>query len=297
MVLRRFDGEAALYTLGYRISATGAGDVDADGVPDIVVGTPRACPESKSHAGSVWVFSGSDSSLLHRFDGQTAGACFGMSADGAGDINADGHDDILVGECWCDRDVGTYGTRPGHVYVFSGGDGSVLLEFDGQQDDNKFGDGVTGNVNLDGDDVPDFLITSSTKGDRPGAGRVYAYSGATESLLYYVEGEGSQAYFGADLAANIGDVNGDGCDDFCAAASGANPRGKTYAGSAYLYSGRDGTLLARFDGEAAGDSVRWVSGAGDVNGNGVPDIIIGARYADPEGRTDAGRVYVCEFKQ
>ncbi len=91
------------------------------------------------------------------------------------------------------------------------------------------------------------------------------------------------------------DVNKDGCDEFIAGAGGTDPGGKENAGTAYIYSGIDGSVVARFDGEAPGDLLGSAAYAGDVNANGLPDFILGAWAADPGGRSDAGSVYVVEL--
>ena len=90
-----------------------------------------------------------------------------------------------------------------------------------------------------------------------------------------------------------GDVNGDGKTDFIVGAHAADPGGRSAAGSAYVYSGAGGVLLYQRDGGAAGDQFGYsVSAAGDVNGDGKADFIVGAHAADPGGRSAAGSAYV-----
>ncbi|MBI3811442.1 MAG: FG-GAP repeat protein [Nitrospirae bacterium] len=97
-------------------------------------------------------------------------------------------------------------------------------------------------------------------------------------------------------AAFITDVNGDGWDDMIVGAYGADPSGRSSAGSAYVYSGAagmPGVRLYTFNGAVTGDSLGYsVAMAGDVNGDGKGDLIVGAPYADPGGRVDAGSVFV-----
>jgi hypothetical protein len=88
-------------------------------------------------------------------------------------------------------------------------------------------------------------------------------------------------------------VNGDGKDDFIVGADLADPGNKLNAGSAYVHSGADRSLLWQVDGAAAGDFLGVsVSNAGDVNGDGKGDFIVGATGTDPGNRNNAGSAYV-----
>ena len=93
-----------------------------------------------------------------------------------------------------------------------------------------------------------------------------------------------------------GDVDGDGFADLIVGAYFADPGGLPYAGSAYVYSGLTGALLHQFDGSAADDYLgNSVSGAGDVDGDGFADLIVGTYGADPGGLASAGSAYVYGF--
>ena len=89
--------------LGWVLS--GAGDVDKDGYPDILVG---------SYAGYAKVYSGKDGSTIHRFTGESSSNYFGSAVDGAGDVNGDGYDDVIVGACYYDNGQ----TNEGAAFVF-----------------------------------------------------------------------------------------------------------------------------------------------------------------------------------
>ena len=90
----RKDGSSLNETFGF--SLANAGDVNKDGKPDFVVGVPFSDPGGFSSAGSAFVYSGKDGSLLRRLDGLTSGDWLGYSVSGAGDVNGDGFADIIT---------------------------------------------------------------------------------------------------------------------------------------------------------------------------------------------------------
>lgn len=98
-----------------------AGDVDDDGVVDLVIGAPKT-DLAGDRRGRVVVISGADHTLLHVFEGTQDLHEFGLAVDGAGDVDDDGHADVIVGEPWPYASA----AAPGKAYVFSGLDGSLL---------------------------------------------------------------------------------------------------------------------------------------------------------------------------
>ena len=129
-------------------------------------------------------------------------------------------------------------------------------------------------------------------GGRLGAGSAYVYSGADGALLYQRDGGAVDDNFGTSVS-TAGDVNGDGKADFIVGAYHADPGGTNLAGSAYIYSGADGSILYQKDGGLPGVIFGYsVATAGDVNGDGKADFIVGAFWANPGGRADAGSAYV-----
>ena len=287
-------GDTAGDRFGYSVSM--AGDVDGDGRADFIVGAYLDDPAGGgTDAGSAYVFSGADGSLLNRRTGDTAGDHFGFSVSGAGDVNGDGRADFIVG-AWVDDPAGG-GTDAGSAYVFSGADGSLLYQVTGDTAGDLFGVSVSGAGDVNDDGKADFIV--GAHGDDPAgggndAGSAYVFSGADGSLLYQVSGDTGGDRFGISVS-GAGDVSGDGRADFIVGAYQDDPAGGgNNAGSAYVYSGADGSLLYQVSGDTAIDFFGYsVSGAGNVNGDGKADFIVGARFDDPVGGgNDAGSTYV-----
>ncbi|MCI0406143.1 MAG: integrin alpha [candidate division Zixibacteria bacterium] len=110
--------------------------------------------------------------------------------------------------------------------------------------------------------------------------------------LYQKDGAAINDVLGISVAV-VGDVNGDGKADFIIGAPGT----VGYTGSAYVYSGASGALLYQKNGAAVNDFLgNSVAGAGDVNGDGKADFIIGAHLADPGGLVNAGSAYVISIR-
>ena len=202
---------------------------------------------------------------LFTFDGDSADDSFGTSVSGAGDVNGDGFDDLIVGAPNDDNN----GEDSGSARVFSGADGSILYNFLGDSTNDGFGRSVSGAGDVNGDGFAD-LIVSARQGTN-NAARVF--SGADGSTLYNIVG------FGTGLSLSVsgaGDINGDGNADLIVGNDGDSSNG-LLSGNARVISGADGTDLYNFDGESAGDQFgQSVSGAGDVNRDGFDDLIVGA---------------------
>lgn len=259
---------------GYAIAD--AGDVNGDGVTDVVSGAPG----QGSDIGHAYVYSGADGRTLVRLRGHRHGDMFGAAVSSAGDVNGDGVPDLLVGA------PGT-GTDVGHAYVISGRTFRTIRVLTAHRRADEFGDGVAHAADLNGDGVPDLIVGAS--GKNPGHGAVYVYSGRTGKLLFRIRGERGNAAFGQFFVAGVGDVNGDGVPDIYVGDYASNNAGAA-GGFAAVYSGVDGARLHAWRG-AAGEGMGPGRSAGDVNGDGVPDIIVG-NYTSSDGAHGAGKVQI-----
>jgi hypothetical protein len=224
----------------------------------------------------------------------TAGSnWFGGCVSGAGDVDNDGHDDVIVGAYWEDGGA----PNAGRAYVFSGADGGLLytLESPNPGTHGHFGGEVSwaGDVNNDGYD--DVIVGAA--GETviiPSDGRAYIFSGANGNLLHTLTSPRPkfEGYFGSSVS-GAGDVNNDGYADVIVGAEqedGAVGR----AGRCYVYSGDGYDLLYILESpqpELLGYFGRSVSCAGDADGDGHDDVIVGADWEDVTTAND-GRAYV-----
>ena len=226
--------------------------------------------------------------------GENDGDSFGVSVASAGDLNGDGYDDLVVGANYYPTLSGR-----GRAYVYFGGPaiGSVpdLVIPSPFSNIAWFGISVASAGDFNADGWPDFIVGARYAG-LPGQAFIF-YGGpsldSTPDLQLSGESTGSGTWFGASVA-SVGDVNGDGFDDVMVGApmyrNGAGEVGRAYV----YYGGHAPDVIPDrvFTGAASGDQLgSVVGGAGDVNGDGAPDVFAVASYNDAGG-TDAGAVYI-----
>jgi hypothetical protein len=317
-----FWGETAEDEAGYSVAS--AGDVNGDGYDDILIGAPYW--DDSSHilgeAGHTYLIFGMSSGWSKgslfitnaSFKGENEKDYSGMSVAGAGDVNGDGYDDILIGAPY-NNDGGAYAGKAYLIFGkelgwsmntdLSGADASFL----GEARQNSFGWSVAGAGDVNGDGYDDILIGAWVNSEGGGfAGQTYLIFGKALGWSKNTDMSRANASFlGEDefdhsgrSVAGAGDVNGDGYDDILIGARG-NGEGGPSAGQTYLILGKElgwsldtnlATSDASFWGEEAGDRTgESVAGAGDINGDGFDDILIGC-FDNDEGGSGAGQTYL-----
>ena len=266
---------------GYSVSD--AGDVNNDGFDDVIIGAYAY----NSTVGRAYLYFGGspmNDVVDVTYTGPSSSLWFGVSVSGAGDVNGDGFDDVIVGAM-------RYSSFKGRAYIYFGGaspNNVIDVTMTGEASSNYFGNSVStaGDINDDGYD--DVII--GAYGNSSFTGRAYIFFGGAimnDTVDVTISGESSGNYFGYSVA-NAGDVNGNGFPDLLAGAY-------TYSsntGRAYFYDYfMENEIVSDLTmaGETSGDKFGFsVSSAGDVNGDGYDDVIVGAN----QNSAFTGKAYI-----
>jgi hypothetical protein len=268
------------------------GNLDGDGTEDFAVGSPLGYNlAGLLESGFVQIFSGATGQLLGRIEGEAAGDNFGTSVAGIGDVDGDGRPDLAVGAPHADAPplptdpFGTPNRRPipraGRLTVYSGATLAELWRFNGAIRNAWVGELVVDGGDLDGDGRRDVIVSAPyaagpRNGEDPGPGEVHVLSGATGAEIFRFTGDANTDEFGHALAGGI-DINGDGRPEIVVGAWTADPAGRTNAGSVYIFSGADGSLIDRLNGRSREDHFGGdVLIVPDMTNDGVPDLLVGA---------------------
>ena len=277
-VLREWDGESANDQFGW--IARNIGDVDGDGVADVVTSAPTSNAAGNT-AGRVYVYSTKTGRLLWKADGEP-GAQLGIGIEAAGDTNKDGIPDVIASA------PGT-----GKAFVYSGRDGRVLLTLTAENAADSFGRHVSTAGDVDGDGYADVIVGAPQNGaNGKAAGRAYVYSGKDGHVLLTLTGAHPNEQFGASVAGYADQTH----HMVVVGAPGAGAGG-TGRVAVYTLTSTKGvvetTLAFTIESDDTGAALggMFVSIPGDVDGDGVPDVY-GSDWSNRAKGQSTGRVYV-----
>jgi Ca2+-binding RTX toxin-like protein len=317
----RLTGKTGAQFSGWSVAS--AGDVNGDGYDDVIIGALTG-NNAAVVFGKASGFAASTS--LRGLDGSNgfqisgpSGAKFAFTVHSAGDINGDGYDDVIIG---------AYNSGAGAAYVVFGRasgfaanidvtslDGTNGFKLNGVQLDDQFGFSVSGGGDINGDGIDDLVVGARNAYDGSSySGAAYVLFGKTSGFAatlnvssldgsngFEISNSGGGSSLGSSVS--LADVNGDGYQDVVVGSLDSNPNGSN-AGVSYVVFGKgtafassvdvsslNGTTGFAIRGEATGDLARTVGNAGDINGDGADDLIIGAINADPNGG-NSGAAYV-----
>jgi hypothetical protein len=318
------DGPQAGAGLGFNAAA---GDLNGDGVADLIVSAPFAQGDG-SQRGAAYIFFGplkagaidlSKQAADVTLDGVTDSGFFGDSL-ATGDVNGDGLADLLVGATFGAMD--SVSPAGGAVYVFFGrpswtaqlsADHADTALFSEDAFDELGDYTATGDIN--GDGIADIIATAEAadgpNNDRATAAEVHVVYGRRSFQKTYRPGEEDLVVYGAvandtlgfSLAA--GDLNGDGIDDLAMSAHLASSGSSEQTGAVYVLYGRADLpkqldlasppdYIARIEGASANDLLATSMTIADVNGDGRKELILGGSFVDTRSRADAGAIYVLD---
>ncbi|WP_353718277.1 FG-GAP-like repeat-containing protein [Dyadobacter sp. 676] len=284
------------------ISVASAGDVNGDGYSDVIVGAIDYS-NGQNEEGAAFIYHGSASGINATaaavVESNQAGAIMGCSVSSAGDVNGDGYSDVIVGA----QNYDNGDNNEGAAFIYHGSATGISTTFaamvEGNQGGAGMGSSVAGTGDVNGDGYSDVIVGAyfyDNGESNEGAAFIYHGSpaGINTTAAGMIESNTAGASMGVSVA-SAGDVNGDGYSDVIVGAYRYS-NGQSAEGAAFIYLGSvtgintaaTTMLESNQSGALMGISV---SGAGDVNGDGYSDVIVGANQYD-NGQTDEGAAFV-----
>jgi hypothetical protein len=295
-------GEGAQAGGGYGRAVGSAGDVDGDGYDDVVV-TADQHSGALAGAGAAWVHHGSSTGLdpvaAWAAEGDQADCRFGAAARTAGDVNGDGFSDLFVGASLYDD--GQVDEGRAHVFLGSSTGLEAVASWVADSDNAGALLGLAGGGagDVDGDGFDDLIVGAPQYSvGQLGEGAALVYLGSTSGLApthgWMMESDQTDGICGIS-AAGAGDVDGDGYDEVIVGCYHYDAP-ELDEGRAFLFAGSAAGLSTSPDWEVESDQVQanlgvGVGSAGDVNGDGFGDVVVGA-YAYDDGESNEGLVLV-----
>ncbi|MFT3705933.1 MAG: FG-GAP-like repeat-containing protein [Agriterribacter sp.] len=286
---------------GFGSSLSGAGDINHDGYADLLVGAP-GFDKDLVDEGVVFVYYGSASGIVNTvadtLESNQASAGFGTSISDAGDINNDGFGDIIIGAPGYDNGE----TDEGIALIYYGAASGIINTPDTLQINQGgagFGNSVSGAGKVNGDSFTDILVGASNYNSQQGlSGGAFIFKGSASGIIANVTDTLLGAASNQGFASNVlgaGDVNGDGYADVTVDAPGYSLI-EPLEGALFVYYGRQNDFGNPVDNILEGNQANasygaGISGAGDVNGDGYSDLLVGAPLYD-NGEIDEGVVFL-----
>lgn len=263
------------------------GDINNDGYNDVVIGAPQY-KNGESHEGRATLFLGSAAGLhttpQRQLEINLKDAQFGYAVSGAGDVNNDGYDDVLIGANWYENGEATEGAVFLYLGAATGLGETAVWHYESNEAGANLGTAVAGGGDINNDGYADILVGAPrmNHGETADTGAVLLFLGSVTGPAAQPDwtafGPHTDSWFGKAVAF-AGDTNQDNYTDMLVGVPHFN-NGETDEGAAFLFSG--GTLLAQTavwqmqSNQANAQLGTAVSSAGDVNNDGFDDILIGA---------------------